>query len=221
MTIADSSANAVVPLPIVEYLKRSATPSASRLLAGGRLYKVTDQTFRHPRAEPKMCFRNAVTVAASSTNAGSWRYCEGLAILETDIPVHHAWLVNLEGHVRDDTVWWPTTDPIFFGLTFTDEEIRLAWSAFQCGESPPRLLLSTAHMTDEALRVARHMAVAGRNPEAEWFMLAAASFLRREVNIPPDHAERRGVYAEVLAALGDLRQAEQLRAAIRPTKAAA
>lgn len=54
--------------------------------------------------EPYQCFRNAFHVAQTSE---VFRYCEGFALMDGMAePVHHAWLVGLNGDIEDPT-WRP------------------------------------------------------------------------------------------------------------------
>lgn len=67
------------------------------------------------RMTPRMCFKNAFTLATSHHN---FTYCEGFA-LRIDMPllIHHAWVID-----QDDEVVEPTWDPLatdsYFGIAF-------------------------------------------------------------------------------------------------------
>lgn len=71
--------------------------------------------------QPRDCFNNATRYAAVRDDV---YYAEGYA-LEPDlpIPVHHAWLVDVNGNVIDPT-WKDTTNHVYFGIPFKREFLR-------------------------------------------------------------------------------------------------
>jgi hypothetical protein len=67
------------------------------------------------------CFNNATRYAAVRDDVV---YAEGYA-LEPDlpIPVHHAWLIDVDGQVIDPT-WKETADHVYFGIPFKQQFLR-------------------------------------------------------------------------------------------------
>jgi hypothetical protein len=85
------------------------------LLQHGVWYKPRPLPKRIRRGMPRACFGNALMLAARH----EYKFVEGYAVpaLETVlIPVHHAWVIDSEGNVIDNT--WSKTGLAYFGVEF-------------------------------------------------------------------------------------------------------
>ena len=66
------------------------------------------------------CFENAANIAMSKHD---FIYVEGMALFKgLSIPVHHAWLVTLDGQTFDPT--WAESGDAYFGIAFSTEYLR-------------------------------------------------------------------------------------------------
>lgn len=64
-----------------------------------------------PKGEPKQCFQNAFRLATLA----DFIYCEGYALILDLFPVAHAWCIDPEGNVFDNT--WDTGNE-YYGVPF-------------------------------------------------------------------------------------------------------
>lgn len=89
------------------------------LLAAGQAYG--DRLFEHgfKRGEQGACYRNAFQLAHENPEL---TYCEGRALSGGIVPMGHAWCIDPEGRVIDNTWRGPETD--YFGVAF-----RTDWMA--------------------------------------------------------------------------------------------
>jgi len=95
--------------------------------------------------KPRECFNNATAFAAVRDDVF---YAEGYAVgPELVMPVHHAWLVNLNGRVIDPT-WIDIGDHAYFGIAFDRSFIvkQLAVNGGQAG------ILVNLHLIRRSLR---------------------------------------------------------------------
>jgi hypothetical protein len=71
--------------------------------------------------EARDCFNNATRYAAVRDDVV---YAEGYALEPgLPVPVHHAWLIDADGHVIDPT-WKETADHVYFGIPFKQKFLR-------------------------------------------------------------------------------------------------
>ena len=88
------------------------------ILKNGRSFKPMPLPKKVKRGKMKQCFKNAADLALdSSLTPGHIElvYVEGYAL--NIIPVHHAWCVDREGNVYDNT--WPDGGKEYYGVMFT------------------------------------------------------------------------------------------------------
>ncbi len=85
------------------------------VLSNGKWYKPAPLPKGVRRGVPKSCFFNASMLAARR----GWKYIEGFALAEgvEFLPVHHAWVVNQEGCLIDNT--WRTMGLAYIGVEFS------------------------------------------------------------------------------------------------------
>lgn len=79
------------------------------------------------RLAPKRCFANAQQSVLKAVAAGKtpMTYVEGYGCsgaLSTVIPIHHAWLIDDEGNVVDQT-WESPETSTYFGLAFSTDYV--------------------------------------------------------------------------------------------------
>jgi len=72
-----------------------------------------------PPGEPKDCFANAADLALVDSDL---TYCEGYAYAKGLIPVLHAWCVDVEGFVIDNTPVW-SNGGSYFGVMFHTDDL--------------------------------------------------------------------------------------------------
>lgn len=128
-------------LRAVETMRNGAKCFESYLLQHGRFF----QEFGTVVASmtPKACFDNSRRMAMRSPQ--KYTYCEGYAT--SVIPMHHAWLIDTKGRVVDPTWGHRIGSAVYFGVTFTRDEIDECFCTSRHGFS---MLWnpSTAHLLD-------------------------------------------------------------------------
>jgi len=78
------------------------------------------------KGQPKSCYQNAQRLAARHSD---YRYVEGVAYGACVIPVDHAWCVDMEGNVVDNTPIWAAQNGegvAYFGAPFNIKDVK-AW----------------------------------------------------------------------------------------------
>lgn len=93
----------------------------SALRKYGRYWTLSPNPRDIGKGESKQCFANshAMLSAMEVTEPSRYRYAEGWAADPDNlcIPIHHAWLVNEDGHVLDWT-WDHAPETAYFGFSF-------------------------------------------------------------------------------------------------------
>jgi hypothetical protein len=84
----------------------------------GRHFAVDEQTYAGRRKRPRACFDNAGRIARSHPEL---HYAEGWFTTHDGFRIHHAWLVNEAGVVRDPTLTGDDQPVDYFGIVFTTE----------------------------------------------------------------------------------------------------
>lgn len=97
----------------------------TRLLEHGKAFAPAPKPKGVHQGVRKQCFFNAFRLA---TEAGLI-YCEGLAMIPSIIPVHHAWCVDEEGKLIDNTWMGPGSE--YRGVMFNTDYLEDA--AFHSG----------------------------------------------------------------------------------------
>lgn len=87
------------------------------LLRHGRHWTPAPLPARYPIGFVRECFRNATLLAMHFRNL---TYCEGYAC--SVLPVAHAWCIDREGRVVDNT--WRNSGAEYFGVAFRFEFLR-------------------------------------------------------------------------------------------------
>jgi predicted ABC-type ATPase len=103
---------------LVGYLKQiEAMQKYSRegiVLKNGKYYKPQPLPKKYKFGTVKECFRNAYQLTDYN---GDLQYVEGFAVPDfVDLPIWHAWAVDKEGNVVDNT--WRTPGVLYFGIPF-------------------------------------------------------------------------------------------------------
>lgn len=69
---------------------------------------------------PRQCYKNAAELALAEFKG--LRYAEGYACSTVPVPVHHAWLVDEQGHAYDPT-WGYVPQARYFGVVFRTDAL--------------------------------------------------------------------------------------------------
>lgn len=78
--------------------------------------------------ETQACFMNAGAIALTDSQ---WTYVEGYALLgDIQVPIHHAWLVSVEGELWDPT--WDEPGSAYFGVPIKEEFLRRTVAEKEC-----------------------------------------------------------------------------------------
>lgn len=107
--------------------------SDARGLMGGGLMEVfvyrngtTFTPVEHdlPMGVMKECFKNATDFIFDQSADELYRYCEGYAIRPSlGMLIHHAWVVDAEGHAYDLT-WRDSTECLYYGVVIDSETLH-------------------------------------------------------------------------------------------------
>jgi predicted ABC-type ATPase len=85
----------------------------------GKFYTPKELPKKYKLGKPKLCYMNAYYLASAHDEL---QYVEGLAIPDfADIPIEHAWCVDKNGNVVDNT--WKPAGNVYYGVPFEDEFI--------------------------------------------------------------------------------------------------
>lgn len=119
-------------MAIEQYLSMLAgmdaqAPFGEFMLEHGSYHEAAPRPARFKALMPTRCFSNAqrAVVAAVSAGRRPLTYAEGYACssaLAVPVPMQHAWLVDDEGRVVDQTWSFPETST-YFGVMFTTEYV--------------------------------------------------------------------------------------------------
>jgi hypothetical protein len=111
-----------------EHLKVRAEFTRSKtdlwMVENGRHHQVDEDTYRGKRMPMKQCFENAYRLIITDH---SLTYCEGY-ISVYGIPIHHAWVIDINNKVRDPTLRKDNKVPIreYFGVAFNTDYVMKA-----------------------------------------------------------------------------------------------
>ena len=99
------------------------------LLKRGKVYRPSDPVQPHDFPPEvcveRECFSNSLKIAALQYGTEDLTYVEGYAASgNVGIPVHHAWLVDKDGHVIDPTWQGERRGAVYVGIPFTADFIR-------------------------------------------------------------------------------------------------
>lgn len=127
--------------PMLDWLrmtKRAMDPHKGKrclddfVLAHGEHFTPRELPKRIKAGEIGSCFMNATHLAVANENLA---YCEGYAVTMGSIPVLHAWCVDRDGKVLDNT-WCgngkpprPTMGAEYFGVRFETNFVRICMMA--------------------------------------------------------------------------------------------
>lgn len=86
------------------------------VLANGRAFEVTAETYKGVRGKPNHCFMNAAHLAMENE---ALTYCEGY-ILCCGVPLEHAWCSTKSGEVIDPTLTSKSVEHVtgYYGVPF-------------------------------------------------------------------------------------------------------
>lgn len=88
------------------------------LLAHGRVFEGAACPADLSGKPAKQCFKNSLLLMLASPEL---IYCEGYGMpAEIDFPIHHAWLLDIDGNVVDPT-WQNPEGALYVGLPFDPE----------------------------------------------------------------------------------------------------
>jgi hypothetical protein len=92
--------------------------------------------------ETQACFMNAGAIALTDSQ---WTYIEGYALIgDIQVPIHHAWLVSVEGELWDPT--WDEPGSAYFGVPIKEEFLsrtvaeQECYGLFESGDELSRLV---------------------------------------------------------------------------------
>lgn len=106
---------------LVDYMKQVASWAEDsyevQILKNGRRFNPQALPKGYRRGTPKQCYANAYRLVDSDPDL---TYVEGLALPDfVDIPIAHAWAVDKNGNVIDNT--WKTPGVSYIGIPFTTD----------------------------------------------------------------------------------------------------
>jgi hypothetical protein len=110
--------------PLLDYLKSMDNITKGKsiesvVLKHGQPYKAQALPKGYKRGKERECFKNAFKLAEKT----GMTYVEGFATPDfLPLPVHHAWVVDKDGNVFDNT--WKTPGSEYFGVPFELDELR-------------------------------------------------------------------------------------------------
>src|SRR5713101_3104193 len=93
--------------------------TAGFVLANGKQYNVTAESFSGKKDKANLCYMNAGRIAL---NNSSRTYVEGFITVH-GVPIQHAWTVDAKGNVFDSTLKHGDKIEGFFGVPFTQEYV--------------------------------------------------------------------------------------------------
>lgn len=127
--IGGSAPNKTQPLNekdriVQNYLKFVANIHSQRIenliLQYGKAYKPQELPSNYKRARTKECFKNAWDLV---DNNDELTYVEGYALLDfIDLPIQHAWAIDRNGNVIDNT--WSKAGTSYIGIPFNGNFVR-------------------------------------------------------------------------------------------------